>query len=114
MQTLPSKIYLIIQESDGVCNDNKCNIKTLPFTYKATNYKYIGGSYGRCSQKKMMEEVYKNGPIVVSFEPDYHFMLYKSGVYHSFDQNTWIDKGLPKPEWEKVDHSVLLVGWGII
>jgi cathepsin C len=61
----------------------------------------------------MMEELYKNGPIVVSFEPDYNFMMYKSGVYHSFEDSTWIEKGLPKPEWQKVDHSVLLVGWGI-
>ena len=59
-----------------------------------------------------MEEVHKNGPIVVSFEPDYNFMMYKNGIYHSFDDNTWIEKGMPKPEWEKVDHSVLLVGWG--
>jgi cathepsin C len=59
-----------------------------------------------------MEEVYKNGPVVVSFEPDYNFMMYKSGIYHSIDSKTWINKGLPKPEWQKVDHSVLLVGWG--
>lgn len=77
-----------------------------------SDYKYIGDSYGQCSQKKMMEELYKNGPIVVSFEPDYNFMMYKSGIYHAIEENTWIEKGLPKPEWQKVDHSVLLVGWG--
>ncbi len=54
----------------------------------------------------------EKGPIVVSFEPDYNFMMYKSGIYHSLDEKTWISKGIPKPEWEKVDHSVLLVGWG--
>lgn len=59
----------------------------------------------------MMEEL-KKGPIVVSFEPDYNFMMYKGGVYHAFDEDTWISRSLPKPEWEKVDHSVLLVGWG--
>ena len=59
-----------------------------------------------------MEELKKNGPIVVSFEPDYNFMMYKSGIYHTIDEKTWILKGFPKPEWEKVDHSVLLVGWG--
>ena len=84
----------------------------MPYIYKATDYKYIGGSYGKCSQKKMMEEIYKNGPIVVSFEPDYNFMMYKNGVYHSLGEETWMSNGLPKPEWEKVDHSVLLVGWG--
>jgi cathepsin C len=98
-------------QSDGKCNLNVCDISTLPYVYKTTDYKYIGGTYGECSQKKMMEEL-KNGPIVVSFEPDYNFMMYKSGIYHAFDLNTWITKGLPKPEWQKVDHSVLLVGWG--
>ncbi len=76
------------------------------------DYKYVGGSYGQCSEKKMMEELYNNGPIVVSFEPDYNFMLYKSGIYHSITPDTWMVKGLPKPDWEKVDHSVLLAGWG--
>lgn len=60
----------------------------------------------------MMQELIEKGPIVVSFEPDYNFMMYKSGIYHSLDEKTWISKGIPKPEWEKVDHSVLLVGWG--
>ena len=85
----------------------------LPFVYKVNDFKYIGGSYGQCSEKKMMDELYKNGPIVISFEPDYNFMMYKSGVYHAIDDNTWIKRGLAKPEWEKVDHSVLLVGWGV-
>lgn len=60
----------------------------------------------------MIEELYKNGPLVVSFEPDYNFMFYKSGIYHSLSGETWINQGMPKPEWQKVDHSVLLVGWG--
>lgn len=60
----------------------------------------------------MMKELYEKGPFVVSFEPDYNFMMYKSGIYHSIDEKTWISRGMPKPEWEKVDHSVLLVGWG--
>lgn len=59
-----------------------------------------------------MKELYENGPLVVSFEPDYNFMMYKSGIYHSIDEKTWMTNGVPKPEWEKVDHSVLLVGWG--
>jgi cathepsin C len=100
-------------EADGKCSVNYCDIKSIPYLYKAITNKYLGGSYGQCSQKLIMEEVMKNGPLVVSFEPDYNFMMYKSGIYHSIDSNTWISKGLPKPEWEKVDHSVLLIGWGI-
>ena len=92
--------------------ENTCDISSLPYIYRAKNYRYIGGSYGKCSQKSMMKELYKNGPIVVSFEPDYNFMMYKSGIYHAITEDNWIDKGLPKPEWQKVDHSVLLIGWG--
>ena len=32
----------------------------------------------------------KNGPIAVSFEPAYDFMHYKSGIYHSVEDNSWI------------------------
>lgn len=92
--------------------ENTCEISNLPYIYRAKNYRYIGGSYGKCSQKSMMKELYENGPIVVSFEPDYNFMMYKKGIYHSIDEKTWINNGVPRPEWEKVDHSVLLVGWG--
>lgn len=59
----------------------------------------------------MMEELQKNGPFVVSIEPDYDFMFYKDGIYHGLDDN-WMKKGTPLPEWRKVDHSVLLAGWG--
>lgn len=59
----------------------------------------------------MMEEIKKNGPIVVSFEPDYAFMLYKSGIYQP-KLNQYVLDGEARPEWTKVDHSVLVFGWG--
>lgn len=95
----------------GKC-DETCDLTKLESFYGMSDYYYVGGSYGQCSEKKIMEEVYKNGPIVVSFEPDYNFMLYKSGIYHALDDSSWMSQGLTKPEWQKVDHSVLLVGWG--
>ena len=96
---------------DGKC-ESSCDLDKLPYTYGMFDYQYIGGSYGQCSEKKIMEDVLKNGPVVVSFEPDYNFMLYKSGIYHSIEDTSWMKQGLNKPEWQKVDHSVLLVGWG--
>ena len=60
----------------------------------------------------MMEEIKANGPIVVSFEPSYLFMMYKKGIFHELDVKTWMTKGEKRPEWEKVDHSVLCYGWG--
>ena len=59
-----------------------------------------------------MEELYKNGPVVISFEPAYDFMYYSGGIYHSVDQAQWLRDGDTRPEWKKVDHSVLLYGWG--
>ena len=60
----------------------------------------------------MMEEIKKNGPIVVSFEPHFDFMYYNGGIYHSVEPSEWIQKNETKPSWEKVDHSVLCYGWG--
>ena len=89
------------------CKDDKLN--KLKFTTK--KYKYVGGSYGKCSEKFIMEELAKNGPLVISFEPDYSFMFYKKGVYVS-PNNNWYANGLQRPEWIKVDHSVVVTGFG--
>ena len=89
------------------CKDPK--LEKLQLSVK--DYKYIGGSYGKCSEDAIIKEVYENGPIVASLEPDYGFMFYKSGIYHS--PNVFAQKSQDsKPEWEKVDHSMALVGWG--
>jgi len=32
-----------------------------------------------------MQELIKNGPIAVSFEPSYDFMYYSSGIFHSIN-----------------------------
>lgn len=59
-----------------------------------------------------MKELYKNGPLAISFEPDYTFMMYRKGIYNS-PKKSWINlKVSTKPEWQKVDHSVTVVGWG--
>jgi len=60
----------------------------------------------------MMREILENGPTVCSFSPGYTFNMYKSGIYNSISTNTWKRLGLTKPEWVKVEHSVLCVGWG--
>lgn len=103
--------YLVEQECSGKgkeqCDFEDCNNK-----YAVQDYWYIGGRYGNCSERKIMEEIMKNGPVVLSFEPDYTFMLYGKGIYHSPKTDSWLHKGENKPEWYKVDHSVLCYGWG--
>jgi hypothetical protein len=65
----------------------------------------IGYKFGGCSEREMMLEMKKHGPIAVSFEPDYMFSMYKGGIYSFGNNNDYMLKGLPKPEWTKVDHA---------
>jgi len=89
-----------------------CDPKLLSKRYRASNYKYVGGFYGASSSASMMQELFHNGPLVVSFEPTDDFMYYAGGIF------TQAKLGVPAPlhkhatEWQQVDHAVLLVGWG--
>lgn len=85
-------------------------MKNLKF--KVSDYYYLGGYYGGGNEDNFLEELKKNGPFVVSLEPDYGFLSYSSGIY---DRNSkkLKDLKIKQPEWQKVDHSVLLIGWGI-
>ncbi|CAD7936342.1 unnamed protein product [Amoebophrya sp. A120] len=76
-------------------------------SYRAVNHRYIGGYYGGSDELDIMQELVDNGPVVVSFEPKDDFMYYNQGVYQS-------TSGEPiHQEWERVDHAVLLVGYGV-
>merc|ERR1719327_1838246 len=83
--------------------------------YRAANHRFIGGFYGNSSSKAMMEEIYHNGPIVVSFEPAEDFMFYSDGIYKSAPSGAKVSmiSGNREMPWQKVDHAVLAVGWGV-
>jgi len=100
--------------SKGNKCDSTCKTKSKSNTIKVSNYYYVGGSYGRCDEQSMIEELDKNGPFVISFEPSYSFMMYKQGIFQGMpsEGKSWKQRGEKKPEWEKVDHSVVLVGYG--
>jgi len=90
-------------KTDGKC-ELSCNLDEIP-KVRATEYNYIGGYYGGSSPAAMMQELYDNGPIVVSFEPTDEFMYYGEGIF--------VSGATPlHPVWQKVDHAVLAVGWG--
>merc|ERR1719271_603000 len=59
-------------------------------------------------------ELHRNGPIVLGLEPTEDFMFYSEGVYKSAKVGKPIlqTQSDDRPEWERVDHAVLLVGWG--
>jgi len=94
------------------CKKNCKDARLNDIAFSISDFGYVGGSYGKCDEKQIMKEVFKNGPIVLSLEPDYSFMFYKSGVYQS-PISSWIINNTKRPEWEKVDHSMVLVGWGV-
>jgi cathepsin C len=64
---------------------------------KARNYRYLGGRYGKSTEREIMEEIKANGPVILNFEPVYAFMYYKSGIYHSTDAADWIEEHGEKP-----------------
>ncbi|CAD7957627.1 unnamed protein product [Amoebophrya sp. A120] len=72
---------------------------------KVHHWNYIGGYYGNCNVVGMMQDLYKFGPLAVALEPGMDFMYYRSGVYKSQPIKT-------DQPWVKVDHAVLLIGWG--
>lgn len=63
------------------------------------DYKFIGGVYGKSTEKNIMEEIYKNGPVVMNFEPQFDFMFYGGGVYFSSKAAQWILNKEERPEW---------------
>jgi len=80
--------------------------------WRAVNFRYIGGFYGSSNEEKILTELVENGPLVVSFEPKNDFMHYKSGIYQSECAPGDSSCGHCGNEWERVDHAVLLIGYG--
>jgi len=74
--------------------------------YRAHNHHYVGGYYGGSDAESIRQELVKNGPLVMSFEPKEDFMYYNKGVYKSAPQKI-------HQEWEQVDHAVLLMAYGV-
>mmetsp|Transcript_150718 Transcript_150718/g.281059 ORF Transcript_150718/g.281059 Transcript_150718/m.281059 type:complete len:550 (-) Transcript_150718:65-1714(-) len=97
-------------DTTGSCK-LECDLKTLKGKrYRADSHRYVGSWYGNTSHSVEMikEELHKNGPLVLGLEPTEDFMFYSEGVYKS----TVPQQHAADQEWERVDHAVLLVGWG--
>ena len=63
-----------------------------------------------------MEELKKNGPLVMSFRVEYEFSLYEKGIFHQVDSTKWIKNGEIRPEWRPIDHSgkIFLIDFKLI
>merc|ERR1712183_206242 len=77
-------------------------------------YSYVGGYYGGCTERGMMEGLINHGPMAVAIQVYDDFVHYKSGIYHHVTETS------PNPfhrligynPFELTNHAVLLVGWG--
>jgi cathepsin C len=101
--------------TEGTCK-LECDLDKIEGKrYRASNHRLIGSYYGNSTSRSMMEEIYHNGPIVVSFEPAEDFMFYSDGIYRSAPSGAKVSmiSGNREMPWQKVDHAVLAVGWGV-
>ena len=57
----------------------------MKYVTRVKDYGYVGGRYGNSNTTNIMTEIMQNGPVVLSFEPDYFFSLYSEGVYKKID-----------------------------
>jgi len=90
----------------------ECDLNSLKGKrYRAANHRYVGSWYGNSSVESIREELYRNGPLVLGLEPAEDFMFYSEGIYKSATSSVNMLHGVNQ-EWERVDHAVLLVGWG--
>lgn len=82
--------------------------------YRAANHRYINSWYGNWSigDEGIKEEIYRNGPVVLSFEPAEDFMFYSEGIYRSPETSKLRKHQDYDQEWERVDHAVVAVGYG--
>ena len=111
-----------------------------PRRWQASDYRYVGGRYGACSETEMMQEIYKNGPIVVGFQASTSLYAYIDGIYTSppagKGEASLVEQGAnrdsngggvdggstgggggegrsgPISFFERTNHAVLVVGWG--
>jgi len=94
----------------NVCKD--LGYKKGKLNIKVSEYYYVGDYYGYSNENNLYEELKENGPITISLSPNYLFQTYRSGIFDG-DNETFRKLKLKEPEWQRVDHSVVLVGYGV-
>ena len=97
----------------------RCDHSKYKKKYTVSKYGYLGGHYGASSEEMMMKEIRAFGPIPGHIRVESDFMFYKSGIYMHFNKVKKSSRTISKLsildrniEWLRVDHSVVIVGWG--
>ncbi|KAI4905618.1 hypothetical protein NFI96_022335 [Prochilodus magdalenae] len=86
--------------------DSPCKVPAACVRHYTSEYHYVGGFYGGCSETAMMLELVRDGPLGVAFEVYGDFMSYKEGIYHHTGLRDTVNP------FELTNHAVLLVGYG--
>ena len=80
--------------------------------WRATNYRYVGGYFGNCSEVAMMRELVSSGPLAVGITVPASFESYTSGVYVEDAAEGAGAAELAYAPFEPTGHAVLVVGYG--
>ena len=122
----PTLLHKFIQEFGIVSedcmaytgNESKCSIEDCakPKVF-VQDYYYVGAFYGASNEVNIMKELRARGPVIIDLDPGASFLYYKGGILKEtsndpageFEGMSLRDK---MKDWERVTHSVLLVGWG--
>ena len=77
-------------------------------------YVGIGGVYGTVNEADMMKDLYCYGPSIVAILAPNSLFSYSSGIFHgSVKQGDIHSSEDNKTYWEKTNHALVLVGWGV-
>eukprot|EP00914_Ancora_sagittata_P025922 GHVO01051206.1.p2 GENE.GHVO01051206.1~~GHVO01051206.1.p2 ORF type:complete len:251 (+),score=44.39 GHVO01051206.1:1496-2248(+) len=101
-----------ILPTGNIDNDDDDNCARRNRIY-SQEYGYVGGCYECANEKLIMEEVYKNGPVVAALDAPSHLFSYAEGIFnerptpHAKVCDTNVLNG-----WEYTNHAVAIVGWG--
>ena len=84
-----------------------------------SEFYYVGGYYGAADEENILKELRMRGPLITDFDPPMDFMFYSQGIYSSVDERSSNGEEVndesmrdANVDYEKVTHSVLLVGYG--
>jgi len=87
----------------------KCNSERLFLT----NYSYVGGYMGGCSEVAMMHEIYNNGPVMVAFQAPPDLFYYTGGIYTGPSPKEEAQGVNGVNVWQQTNHAVVAVGFGV-
>lgn len=76
--------YMVSEECapyKGKTKGQHCSMyEKCPPVAKVATSQFVGGGWGEVSEKQMMKEILRNGPVSIEFQANKVFMLYKDGI----------------------------------